>query len=193
MLFEKNGGKIIMKQAKIFKRSLALSGTMLMCSILLVITSCASSVGRNAAFKGGTTISGTEGWKDKHTYVLVVSGQWDRSRYYVEDEEEPKEGKEAKPGIVLEQNALRAAQEQAKRDFLEKVIGSSLKAATGTVNGKLVDDVINSGVSGKVSSPIAVVSQYTKRHDVRVTYQFKARNLKDLIDDAVKNIIAAQK
>ena len=157
----------------------------------LLYLSCASKIGRNPSFSGGRTEIGREGWVDKNTYVLVVSGQWDRKRYYNEDS--PKDGdietKEGKPSIILEQLAKRAAMEQAKRDFLEKVVGAALKSKTGTADGKLLEDVIQSDVTGKVPSPSTIKSQYTKNHDVRVTFQFSARGLKERVDKMVDKVI----
>ncbi len=160
---------------------------------MIFFISCASRYGNNPSFRGGRSTTGTEGWKNNDMYVLVVSGQWDRKKYYIEESKNANtEGKEAKPGIILEQISKRAAKEQAKRDFLEKVVGSFLEAKTGTKNGKLIEDVIQSGVSGKIPSPISTKERYTKNHDARITFIFQSKNLKNRINKSVDKIIQKQ-
>ena len=160
---------------------------------LILFVSCASRYGNNPGFRGGRNVTGVEGWKNNNQYVIVISGQWDRKRYYIEESKNADtDGKEAKPGIILEQISKRAAKEQAKRDFLEKVVGSFLEAKTGTKNSKLIDDVIQSGVSGTIPSPISTQERYTKNHDARITFMFQSKNLKDKINKAVDKIIKKQ-
>lgn len=155
--------------------------------VLALVISCKTT--SNKKFDGGESITKAEGWQDENTYQLVVVGTWDRARYYIEGEETEEEGKEAASAIRLQQMAKTTAQTIAKRNFLEKVAGSMIKSKTGVEDGKLVGDVIQSEVAGKVPSPSAIVENYTPRNDVRITYQFQADGLKSLIEAQVEKII----
>ena len=154
-------------------------------ALLFLIVSCKTV--KNKSLDGDTR-SKQAGWIDGDTYALVVVGAWDRDRYYIEGETAVS-GKEAKSSLLLEDDAKRAATVKAMRDFLEKSVGAYVKSKTGVEDGKLIGDIIQSGVEGKVPSPIAGVEQYTAMHDCRITFTFKADGLEKIISDASERIL----
>ena len=129
----------------------------------------------------------SEGWIDDNTYQLKISGMWDRERYYVEGTT-PVDGKEAKPSIMLRQDAKTAAKVQAMRNFQEKM-GAQIKSKTGVEDGKLIGDVIQSAMSGVTISPMAVKEEYMESHDAMITYQFSSQGLRQLIDKVTAQIL----
>ncbi|HMB02084.1 MAG TPA: hypothetical protein VKS21_13955 [Spirochaetota bacterium] len=151
---------------------------------LSLFISCGTTSNKNL---GGESMRKTEGWVDGDTYEMVVVGTWDRSRYYVEGND-PVEGKEAKPSLVLQQDAKTAAKVVAMRNFKEKM-GAYIKSKTGVEDGKLIGDVIQSGLEGIVISPAAIEENYTPRFDARITYQFSADGLKKTVDSLANQVL----
>ena len=141
----------------------------------------------NKRFKGGETLTKTEGWKNDNTYELVVVGQWDREQYYIEGDT-PQEGKTAKASIGLQQDAKRAAQVGAMRNFKAKM-GEYVKSKTGVEDGKLIGDVIESSLEGVSISPAAIKENYTANHDCRATFRFEAKNLKKVVDQMANTVL----
>lgn len=131
---------------------------------------------------GLTTIDSEEGWVNDNVYKMQVYGQWDRSRYYIEDDE-PEEGKAAKPFYGLREDAKTAAKVRAMRNFKEKMI-SYIQSESRVENQALISDVIDATLSGITVSPQAIKETYSKRHDAIVLFHFEAKGLKKIIDKA---------
>lgn len=162
--------------------------TFMMCVALLLmpsLTSCKTTT--NKRFKGGEKLTRTEGWKKNDIYEMVVVGQWDRDRYYIEGET-PQDGKRAKAPIGLQADSKRAAQVVAMRNFKAKM-GEYVKSKTGVEDGRLIGDVIETGLQGVSISPSSIVENYTATHDCRITFQFSAKNLKKTVDDMANAIL----
>lgn len=152
--------------------------------------------GQNSSL-GGKSQKNVEGWKDADTYICVTAGAWDRTRYYCEDKkdltDDDKKGKTAKSGLMLADDAKRAATVKATRDFLEKAIGAEIKSKTGVEDGALIADVIQSGVEGKSPTPTQLTINETPNFDVRITFEFKAKGLKALLAKATEDILKKNK
>jgi hypothetical protein len=94
---------------------------------------------------------------------------------------------------VRKQNALRASGEIAKRNFLEKIVGSFLAAKTETEKATLKADTIKSGVSGVVPSPVAEeYKEYDEGAAVEVLWFFEAKGLRDLMSKRMEEIVKSQ-
>lgn len=163
-------------------------GALVVTAALFFVASCVASGNQSA---GGDRRKNQEGWKDANTYVMVVVGGWDRSRYYIQGKE-PEAGKQAKSAIMLQDDSKTAAKNKAMRNFLEKVIGAEVKSKTGVEDGALIADVIQSGLEGKIGSPSAIEENYTPENECRITYEFSAQGLKKLISDRTAEIMKKQ-
>ncbi len=161
--------------------------SLLSLAVVLVLSSCVDTSG-GATQSGGEKRVNQEGWIGTDKYVLNTVGLWDRNRYYISGGT-AEAGKTAKPSIGLQNDAKRAAQLGAMRNFLEKAVGASIKSKTGTEDGALIADVIQSGVEGKVPQPEAKTENYTPENDCRVVFVFEAKGLKKIIDDATAEIL----
>ena len=157
-----------------------------LCIFSIVFFACETT--SNKGFKGGTKIKDAEGWMNDNTYEMVVVGAWDRARYYVEGEGDPEEGKDAKSSLLLQQDSKRSAMTQAMRNFKEKM-GAYVKSKTGVEDGKLIGDVIQSGLEGVSIAPQAVKENYTKRYDARITFRFAAKGLKRTVDSIANQVL----
>lgn len=153
-------------------------------AIAAIVLSCKTTSNKSL---GGDTVTKAEGWQDDNTYEMVVIGMWDRARYYISGQT-AEEGKEAKPLIGLQQDAKTAAKLMAMRNFKEKM-GAYIKSKTGVEDGKLIGDVIQSGLEGVVISPAALEENYTPEGDVRITYQFQAEGLKNTVDAIANEVL----
>lgn len=153
--------------------------------LTLFVVSCKTT--SNKRFKGGERITKSEGWKNDNTYELVVVGQWDRNRYYVEGET-PQDGKQAKSIIGLQADSKRAAQAVAMRNFKSKM-GEYVQSTTGVEDGRLVGDIIETTLEGVSINPSALVENYTPGHDCRITFRFSAKNLKKTVDQMANAIL----
>ena len=149
------------------------------------LTSCKTT--SNKRIKGGETLTRTEGWKNKNTYELVVIGIWDRTQYYT-DGQEVDEDKIYKPIIGLQADAKRAAQLVAMRNFKAKM-GEYIQSQTGVEEGRLISDTIDSSLEGVSINPHSIKENYTPQNDCRVTFQFTANNLKNVIDKIATDIL----
>ena len=131
---------------------------------------------------GLTTIDSEEGWVNDNVYKMQVYGQWDRNRYYIEDDDE-EEGKSPKPFYGLREDAKTAAKVRAMRNFKEKMI-SYIRSESKVENQALISDTIDAALSGITVSPQAIKESYSKRHDAIILFHFEAKGLKKIIDKA---------
>ena len=154
--------------------------------VALIVFACKSTTSNKSL--GGESINKTEGWMNDDTYEMVVAGAWDRARYFVEGEDDPEEGKDAKSSLLLQQDAKRSAITQAMRNFKEKM-GAYVKSKTGVEDGKLIGDVIQSGLEGISIAPQAVKENYTKRYDARISFRFAAKGLKRTVDSIANQVL----
>ena len=157
-------------------------------SLLLVFSLLACNTTKKKQLGSGTTVIETdEGWIDNNTYKMQVYGQWDRSRYYIEDKEEEL-GKTAKPFYGLREDAKTAAKIRAMRNFKEKML-AYIVSESKVENSQLISDLIESSLQGIIIAPQSVKETYSKSHDAIILFHFQAKGLKRIIDAAVQETL----
>ena len=63
------------------------------------------------------------------------------------------------------------------------------KEKTQVKDGILVSDKVTASLEGVTIAPQEITIEYSKRYDANVLYQFKAKNLKKIIDNIVKETL----
>lgn len=93
---------------------------------------------------------------------------------------------------IKKQNAVRAAEQNAQRNFLEQVVGAYMAAKTESELGTITSDQIKSGVAGTVPAPVSEkVACYDGCASVEVLFFFQGENLKQNISDQMESIISS--
>lgn len=143
----------------------------------------------------GIEVESKEGWLNDSTYQMWVYGEWDRDRYYIEGEEEDLEtsrGKTPKSIFGIREDSKTAAKVKAMRNFKEKMI-SEVQSETQVENSKLVSDIIESSLSGVTIAPESIREQYSERGDANILFNFKADDLRQYVENAIKETVQRYK